>query len=602
MNSIQAKSYLDILKKGLTNIVAVNHNRDWQQQRFYIFTETCNALDAVSQFHYRLIKEEGLLFIDNREIENLMPELEAKEFRTLIRAYSTIISTTRYPNEFQFVTKRTKVLQMLNHPQIPVLTPNNLMARNVRKENIYNLSQISDSIYIEFIRNASEFKMQNSTRVYAIMLDRGRKADYIQMPDYEVNQVNILVQSWKLNKKWVDSIYLNWLMYEIENDINKIPTFFSFLFDLLEDSSFIVVLSKNDFECYGCCMSLYTIIDKIYVLHDNTFYYNEICDTRIKLINLALLSSLMYLNYHKGKDQVRDAEIYSCYARIFSRFKEDMPVILMEAEDFGIHFWYYYCWGMANAMTSIPIEYGTRDDYRKSSLMMQQNGTVAAVTGDALDDASWGDAIYYGGILSVQLYKSLIRFFTENKFSLSIEDRRKIYTLVDVFLHHNEDSKSLNNIRCIARYYQLEPYSVFGKIERPYLAPQISYKRLLDNWGDNLKFSIEKDTDKQFGGYVVTVEDLHLYPKLHVFFTAKEMENCLIYSCIIETDNSYNIRFVRLYGMNLYPIKLDVSRTNLFYNIPCSVALYENYLALNQSLVLIVGTDYDLRQGLKWFD
>ena len=96
MNSIQAKSYIDILKKGLTNIVAANQNRDWQQQRFYIFTESSKALDSIPQFRFRIIKEEGVLFIDNRDIESLMPELEAKEFRTLIRAYSIIISTPLY--------------------------------------------------------------------------------------------------------------------------------------------------------------------------------------------------------------------------------------------------------------------------------------------------------------------------------------------------------------------------------------------------------------------------------------------------------------------------------------------------------------------------
>lgn len=600
MNSIQAKSYLDILKKGLTNIVAANQNRDWRQQRFYIFTESSNALDLIPHFRYRLIKEEGVLFIDNRDIESLMPEPETKEFRTLIRAYSVIISTTRYPDVFQFIAKRTKILQMLNHPQAPTKTSNNVMAKNVREETIYRLSKTSNNIYIDFIKKFSEFKIHDSTRVYAIMRDRGRKADYIHLPDYEVNQIEILVQSWKMNQKWVDSIYLNWLLYELENDINKLPTFFSFLFDLLEDSSFVVILSENDFECYGCCMSLYTIIDKILVLRENSFYH-DIHDTRIKLLNLTLLSSLIYLNYHKGKDLVRDAEIYSSYARIFDRFKDDMPVILIEAEDFGIHFWYYYCWGMANAMTSIPIEYGTRDDYRKSSFMMQQNGTVAAVTGDALD-ASWADAIHDGGILSVQLYKSLIRFVMENKFSLTNDDRRKINTLVDIFPQQNLDIKSLNKIRCIARYYQLEPYSVFGRIEQSYLAPQISYKRLLDNWGEDLNPSIVKNEDGQLGGYIVTVENLYLCPKLHGNFTMQEIEHCVIYSCTILTDDSYNIRLIKLFGMYLHPIKLDISRTSLFYNIPCTVAMYDGKLPTTQFLTLVIGTDNDLRHGLNLFD
>lgn len=595
MNSIQAKSYLDILKKGLINIVAAGQKRDWQQQRFCIFSETRKALDSIPQFSCRLIEEVGGLFIDNRNIESEMPESDAKEFRSLIRAYSIIVSTTRNPDEFQFMTKRTKVLQMINNPQVPIITSNNAMAKNVREETIYRLSQISKNIYIEFIKDFSKFKIHNSTRVCAVKRDRGRKADYIHMPDYEVSQVNILVQSWKANEKWFDSIYLNWVMYEVENDINKLPVFFSFLFDLFEDRSFLVVLCETDFECYGCCMSLYTIIDKIFLLHGSPFYKNN-RETIIKLLKLTLLSSLVYLNYHKGKDSVRDAEIYSSYARIFYRFEDDVKVILPDAGDFSVCYWYYYCWGMENAMTSIPIEYLAKNDYHKSALMMKQNGTVLAVTKVPLN-ASLSEAVKLGGIYSVQLYKYLIGLVLGNKIVISINDRRMINTLEDVFLRYNMYSKTQNNIRCIARYYQLEPYSAFGKIEQPYLAPRIPYTKLLDNFGNGIDSSIVKNEDVKMGGYLVTVEHLHLWPHLHGYF--KKIEYCIIFGCWIITDNSYNIRTIKLFGMNLYPVKLDVTRTGLFYDIPCMVKAYYGRLPYQQTILLQIGTDNDLKHGLK---
>lgn len=50
-------------------------------------------------------------------------------------------------------------------------------------------------------------------------------------------------------------------------------------------------------------------------------------------------------------------------------------------------------------------------------------------------------------------------------------------------------------------------------------------------------------------------------------------------------------------GISVY--KLDVSRTNLFYNIPCTVALYDGNLPTTQNLFLVIGTDNDLKHGLN---
>ena len=120
MNKVQASAYCDILREGLNTIVSVSLSMDWQKQISHIYTESTKVLDCIPRFKYRIIESEGVLFVDNRSIENEMPSDVANEFRSLIRAYSILVSTTRYPDNIQFITKRTKVVQMLNKTQSTV--------------------------------------------------------------------------------------------------------------------------------------------------------------------------------------------------------------------------------------------------------------------------------------------------------------------------------------------------------------------------------------------------------------------------------------------------------------------------------------------------
>ncbi len=596
MNSVQASSYIEILKEGLKNIVAVNLHVEWQQQKFSIYRETDNALSRIPQFQYRLIQGQGLLLIDNRDIESAMPEHEASLFRTLIRAYTILVTTTRYADNVQFMTKRTKVLQLLNKPQASVVTTNHAMAINVRNETLYNLSQKPTSCYIEIIKGIVEFKRDDISRVLAVMRDRGRKADYVQTFEYEKQQVRLYVKTQKAVETWFDSIYLNWVLYEIENDINTLPTSFNFLFRILEEPTFMVPLMQNEFECYGCCMSLYTLLDKIFILHDE-WVWHQVSSTRIKLLNLSMLASLMYINYHKQKDLVHCAEIYSSYARIFDRFREDMPVVLVELGDFSIRYWYYYCWGMANAMTTIPIEFGTRDDYRKSSFMMQQNGTVVGVTGDQLD-ASWDEAIKNGGILSAAIYKQLVEKTKKGLFSFKEDDKSSIDSIVSEFNKKNQELHSLNNIRCLERFYQLEPYNEFGKIEQPYFPPKIHYGRLLDNIGDisSMSPSIRKMED----GFRVDLNSCDFMPSLSDYISFGEKEYCIITRLSIHTDDFFNIKSIGLHGHRLDLIRKDVLHTGIFYGVPCKVGLEEMHISgLIDNLVLFVGTENDLQHGFS---
>ena len=194
MNKVQACAYCDILREGLKTIVAANLSVDWQQQISHIRTETAKVLDRVPRFAYRIIDSEGVLFIDDRSIENEMPSDIADEFRSLLRAYSILVSTTRYSDNIQFLTKRTKIVQMLNKTQSTVRTEN----LAIRK---------SPETYIAFIRQIVNFRRSDITRTYAVMHDRGRKSDYIQTYEYEFNQIELLVDTYRDTGKWFDSFF-----------------------------------------------------------------------------------------------------------------------------------------------------------------------------------------------------------------------------------------------------------------------------------------------------------------------------------------------------------------------------------------------------------
>ena len=253
----------------MKTIVAANLSVDWQQQISHIRTETAKVLDRVPRFAYRIIDSEGVLFIDDRSIENEMPSDIADEFRSLLRAYSILVSTTRYSDNIQFLTKRTKIVQMLNKTQSTVRTENLAMAVNVRNQIILELIRKSPETYIAFIRQIVNFRRSDITRTYAVMHDRGRKSDYIQTYEYEFNQIELLVDTYRDTGKWFDSFFLSWFVNEIENEPKHLIENYEFLLRMLQEPTFIVVLRENDYECYGFAMSILTILDKIFLLHED---------------------------------------------------------------------------------------------------------------------------------------------------------------------------------------------------------------------------------------------------------------------------------------------------------------------------------------------
>lgn len=598
MNKVQASVYCDILREGLNTIVAVNLSMDWQQQISNIYTESAKALDCIPRFTYRIIESEGVLFVDDRSIENEMPSDIADEFRSLIRAYSILVSTTRYPNNIQFITKRTKIVQMLNKTQSTVRTENKAMAVNVRNQIIFDLSKKTHQPYITFLKQAIGFRRSGVTRTLAVMNDRGNMSAYIQTYEYEVNQIKLLVDTYKDTGEWFDSFYLSWFINEIENNPSRLLNNYNFLLNLLQEPSFIVVLSKNDYECYGFAMSILTILDKIFILR-NESTCNCSSSLITKLLNLAFLSCLMYLKYHKCKDCVRDAEIYSNYARLFDRFRGDLPIVSLECGELSIRYWYYFCWGMFEASHSIPVEYhGSKEDYMQSALMMQQNGTVVFVTGDPLD-ASLEQAVSAGGNLSVMMYKKLVEDVAKGGLVLNKVDIISLQDIMSAYIKKHKELGSLNSIKCVSRYKQLTPYSFFGKEECEYHLPKIHYSKLVDQiiHGTNIQPFIARTSDGL--GYMVSVKDLRYYP--HFNTDVNQSDNCVIFACHITTDKNYNVKSIYVDGLHLHALKQDIARSSLFCGVPCFVILYDDIGGLD-TLNLLIGTKDAIQHGYDEYE
>ena len=98
--------------------------------------------------------------------------------------------------------------------------------------NIYqSLLCKKETDYQELISLIKETRIENEYKTIAIKRDRGGKADYVQTYCYDIIRVIDIVNENVVQKKWFVSIYLNWLLYEIDVVKNNLsicffPVFF----------------------------------------------------------------------------------------------------------------------------------------------------------------------------------------------------------------------------------------------------------------------------------------------------------------------------------------------------------------------------------------
>jgi len=241
--------------------------------------------------------------------------------------------------------------------------------------------------YLLFLDPLVKTRYSNEYKTCAIMRDRGSKADYVQTYLYDTEQVWNLVNRTIENGQWFSSMYLSWVLYETDLVQNKILSRFSLFCSLVESNLYRRIIENNRYECYGFCMSVLVLLDKMFLLRFPS-------DQKYSLLKLAVEGLVSYIYYHKDENVLWDAEIYSSYARLFDIFRAEMTAILMD-NNLGSYAQYSYCYGMFEAFKSCPIETSYKLEYHKNALMMQQNQTVVGVTSDSMD-ASLRDAVSLG--------------------------------------------------------------------------------------------------------------------------------------------------------------------------------------------------------------
>lgn len=429
-------------------------------------------------------------------------------------------------------------------------------------------------------------RINDEYKTIALMRDRGSKADYLQTYYYNLFEVDDIVARTHSEGKWFVSFYLSWFLHETGVTQNDLTLSFDTFCLFVENNLYRRIIESNRYECYGFCMCALTLLDKEFLLKTNA-------DEKFLLQKLAIEGIVSYLYYHVGINKLWDAEMYSNYARLFDRFKDNMTMILF---DFGLGVYapYSYCYGMYKASESAPLESLHKVEYHKNALMMQQNQTVVGVTQDSMD-ASLEDAVSLGEIQFLGFTTKMLQYSIVDDSKLK-HLRKYIESLNQAFRARIKKEPGFENIRCLERYFQLEPYDKYGFVNQPYKRTSIRIESILEHVGIKLE---DCNTHKSESGEdIISIPVCNLYPEFHKSHDYTKTENTCILSMrfIIRQDGSISSIFI--VGNKLYELYRDISSSGLFYNIPCKVGTWGPRFACGMdSINLLVGTDYDLSHG-----
>lgn len=440
--------------------------------------------------------------------------------------------------------------------------------------------------YLPFIDLLVKTRYSNEYKMCAIMRDRGSKVDYIQTYFYDAEQVWKLVNRFIENGQWFSSVYLSWVLYETDLVQNKLLYRFSLFCSLVESNLYRRIIENNRYECYGFCMSVLVLLDKIFLLkfHSNQKYI---------LLKLAVESLISYIYYHKDENALWDAEIYSSYARLFDIYRADMTAILME-NNIGSYAQYSYCYGMFEAFKSCPVETSFKLEYHKNALMMQQNQTVVGVTSDPMD-ANLTDAVSLGEQQFLRFATKMLQYDIVKQNTL-IGLTNFLKDLDSAYNIRIQKESGFENLKYLERFFQIEPYDKYGYVSPPYKRTSITYDRLLNEIGV-CEANCHR-TQLNDGEIVISTDNISLFPKFHLHhdFNKIESTTILFIRIIIRQDKS--MKSISVLGINLYELYRDVSKSGLFFNIPCVVGTWDaNYSGAMHHLLLLVGTNYDLING-----
>ena len=430
----------------------------------------------------------------------------------------------------------------------------------------------------------------NDYKQCAVMRDRGGEVDYIQTYSYDIAKVTDIVNKNLEDDKWFPSLYLSWVLYETDATFANLRTSFDLFCYFTENNLYRRIIETNRYECYGFCMTALTLLDKVFLLN-----YKSIIEKEHVLLKIAIEGIVSYIYYHKGANTLWDAEMFSSYARLFDRFRDYMTMILMENQ-LGSYAQYSYCYGMFEACESCPVECEYKTEYYRNALMMQQNQTVVGVTNDAMD-ASFMKAVALGEEQFSGFTIKMLKYNITNESELN-EMTQFVDNLNSAYTNRISAQNGFDRIKCLERFFQIEPYDKYGYKRPPYKRTTINYKKLLSeiNVDERTCTRVNKDDNE----VLLSTDILNLYPDFHQNHDYNKIKDSCINYLRITVRADESMKSISVLGINLYELYLDISRTGLFFNIPCVVGVWDvQYSGSIQHILLLVGTNYDASNGFK---
>ena len=102
------------------------------------------------------------------------------------------------------------------------------------------------------------------------------------------------------------------------------------------------------------------------------------------------------------------------------------------------------------------------------------------------------------------------------------------------------------------------------------------------------------------GEIVISTDNISLFPKFHLHHEYNKIISTATLFIRITIRQDKSMKSISVLGINLYELYRDVSKSGLFFNIPCVVVTWDaNYPGAMHHLLLLVGTNYDIINGFK---
>lgn len=188
-------------------------------------------------------------------------------------------------------------------------------------------------ILTDFINSRSHIRNQAVIQ----LRDRGNKYDIFWDFYISPNQANSFIlkhrDEYSFYKLWL-SCRTNIAISELTDEILK--------YVLASNSSEIAKLAQHNYrECYGICMILFELLNKLYI----SDCQNSDCQDNAKLYDIVRLTSfycMTYAKYHIEDDVLKSVDILSNFARMQDLFERIAFNILLDVPIPGIGMKYIY--------------------------------------------------------------------------------------------------------------------------------------------------------------------------------------------------------------------------------------------------------------------